>query len=60
MMPLSKKQMWEIKEKNTTIEVKLQYTIIKLEEKMNEMKAKLEGLRIENCDLAEMIKTKYG
>lgn len=30
--------MWEIKEKNTTIEVKLQYTIIKLEEKMNEMK----------------------
>jgi len=37
-MPFSKKQMWEIKEKNTTIEVKLQYTIIKLEEKMNEMK----------------------
>ncbi len=52
--------MWEIKEKNTTVEVKLQYTIIKLEEKMNEMKRKLEGLRIENCNMAETIKTKYG
>jgi len=30
--------MWEIKEKNTTVEVKLQYTIIKLEEKMSEMR----------------------
>ncbi|CDW80296.1 UNKNOWN [Stylonychia lemnae] len=60
IMPLSKKQMWEIKERNTTVEVKLQYTIIKLEEKMNEMKQKLESLRIENCNLSEIIKSKYG
>eukprot|EP00347_Sterkiella_histriomuscorum_P004311 403360932 len=60
LLPLTKKQMWEIKEKNTTAEVKLQYTIIKLDEKLNEMKFKLESLRIENSDLSEMIKSKYG
>ena len=48
--------MWEIKEKNTTIEVKLQYTVIKLEEKLQEIKYKLESLRIENSELSEMIK----
>ena len=48
-----------MKEKNTTVEVKLQYTIIKLEEKLNEIKDKLENLRIENCNLSDMIKNKY-
>ena len=37
LRPMTKKQMWEIKEKYTTIEVKLQYVVIKLEEKMEEM-----------------------
>ena len=51
--------MWELKEKTTTVEVKLQYTIIKLNEQRDEMKKKLEGLRMENCDLSDLIKSKY-
>jgi hypothetical protein len=51
--------MWEIKEKNTTSEVKLQYTIIKLDEKLLEVKSRLENFRVENVKMSELIKTKY-
>jgi seryl-tRNA synthetase len=51
--------MWELKEKATSVEVKLQYTVIKLEEKMTEMKNKLETLRKENNTLSDLIKSKY-
>ena len=60
LRPMTKKQMWEVKEKYTTIEVKLQYVVIKLEEKMEEMQSKIESLRIENSKLSDIIKNKYG
>ena len=59
LRPMTKKQMWEVKE-YTTIEVKLQYVVIKLEEKMEEMQSKIESLRIENSKLSDIIKNKYG
>lgn len=51
--------MWELKEKSTNVEVKLQYTILKLEDHMNDMKSRLEILRKENCNLGDLIKNKY-
>ena len=49
-----------MKEKATNIEVKLQYTISRLEEKYEELKRKLDRLRLENCRLSDKIKNKYG
>ena len=40
--------------------MKLQYTVSRLEEQMQEMKENLEGMRKENCDLSDKVKNKYG
>lgn len=60
LLQLSKKDMWELKEKATNTEIKLQYTVCKLEEQLEEMNSKQEAMRKENCDIAETNKTKYG
>lgn len=59
LMPMGKKEAWEAKEKAANKEIKLQYTVGKLEEQLKEMKEKLDSMRQENTDLEEKIKGKY-
>lgn len=56
--PLKKKELWEMKEKATKLEVTMQYQISKLEEEISNLKTKLEWTRRDNCLIGEKLKKK--